>query len=164
MPNLESPLSARDMAWNRAFTARMNEYYHQARRRHWSMVAAWLQAAGGTLMAIGCGSLAILCHHHPGTIPHWFLWGAIASVCAGIALLDMRPEKRIETHSMLAIRYHYHARDLDRIFRSEDWRSLDQEVASMDETIALEAEREGMPHHATLVAAQNRVESELGTP
>jgi hypothetical protein len=127
------------------------------------MVAAWLRAAGRSLIAIGCGSLAIICHH-PGTLPHWFLWGAIGSVVLGVGVLDMRPEKRIETHSMLAIRYHYHVRDLDRIFRSESWELLDNEVASMEETVAVEAEREGPPHHATLVAAQNRVESELGTP
>lgn len=162
MTSAEPQETARELAWNRKLTARTNEHYHQERRRHWGMVAAWLRAAGGTLVAIGCGSLAIICHYQPGTLPHWFLWGAIGSVCAGIALLDLRPEKRVETHTMLAIRYHYHARDLDRIYATEDWGSLDGELNSLRETMAIEAEREGAPHQATLQAAQNRVEKELG--
>lgn len=162
MPNIESPLSARDLSRSRACVARMTEYYHQARRRYWGMVAAWLRAAGGSLIAIGCGSLAVTCHHHPGTIPHWFLWGAIVSVCTGIALLDQRPAKRFELHSLLAIRYHYHARELDRICQAEDWANLDREIVAMEETAVIEAEREGEPHHATLRAAQMRVAEETG--
>lgn len=142
----EPPKTDRDTAWDRALTARMNQYYHQSMRKRW--------ARYDTSAVVACMST---------TLAGYYLGSAaLVAVSAAICLSSFRFRDRSSRHVALASRYLAHAVEFERMFNSSSFDGLGSELTRFHATEAVEAVVEGAPNHRELEKAMARVERSVG--